>query len=167
VIARFAVLGLVLVTALLIDTVAFAGLGTAGVGPSIVVLTVVAVGLTDGSEAGARFGFGAGLAVDLLSDGLVGLSALVLLLIGYLVGLTRPFLTGSVLLSQVIVGSAGSALAIALYGGLSLLFDPQGLTFGGVVVGAIVAGLVNGVLAPLVVLPVAAALRRVDVTLPT
>lgn len=164
--ARIALLGLVLVTALLVDTVVLASLAVGGVSPSLVVLTVVAVGLTDGGEAGARYGFAAGLGVDLLAGGLVGLSALVYLLTGFLVGALRPYLSGSALVTQVAVGSAASAVAILLYGGLSLLFDPQGIPGGAVLTGGLVAGVGNGVLAPLVIRPVAALLRRVDVSLP-
>lgn len=163
-IARFAVLGLVLVTALLIDTVILVGVSIAGISPSLVILTVVAVSLTDGGEAGSRYGFCAGLAVDLLSGGLVGLFALVYLLTGFLAGSVRPFLTGSALLSQIAVGAAASAFSVALYGGLTLLFDPRGLSAGTVLVAILVTGIGNGILAPVAVLPVAALLRRVDVT---
>jgi rod shape-determining protein MreD len=163
---RVAVLGLVLVTALLLDTVLLTGLAVAGVSPSVVVLAVAAVGLTDGGEAGARFGFAAGLAVDLIAGGLLGVSALVYLLAGFAVGSSRVFLTGSALVTQVAVGGAASAFAILAYGGLALLFDPRGLTPGAVVTATIVIGIANALLAPLVIRPVAAALRRVDVTLP-
>jgi rod shape-determining protein MreD len=165
--ARIAVLGLVLVTALLIDTVMLTGVSVAGVSPSVTVLAVAAVGLHDGGEAGSRFGFAAGLAVDLLAGGLLGVSALVYLLTGFAVGTTRVFVTGSALVTQVLIGAAASAFAIASYGGLALLFDPQGLTPGAVLTATLVVGLGNGLLAPLVVRPVAGALRRVDVTLPS
>jgi rod shape-determining protein MreD len=166
VITRIAVLGLVLVTALLIDTVVLTAVSVAGVSPSITVLAVAAVALADGGEAGARFGFAAGLAVDLLAGGLLGVSALVYLLAGFAVGNARVFLSGSALVTQVLVGAAASAFAIAAYGGLTLLFDPQGLTPGAVLTATVVIGLANGLLAPLVMRPVGAALRRVEVALP-
>jgi rod shape-determining protein MreD len=166
VITRIAVLGLIVVTGLLIDTVVLADLAVAGVSPSVLLLSVAAVGLTDGGEAGARFGFSAGLATDLLSGGLLGVTALVYLLAGFGVGSLRPFIAGSALLTQVTVGAAVSVFAIGVYGGLTLLFDPQGVGGTAILLAAVGIGVANALLAPLVVRPVAAALRRVDVTLP-
>ncbi len=165
-IARAALLGLVLITALLIDTVILAGVSIAGASPTIVLLTVVAVGLSDGGEAGARYGFAAGLAVDLVAGGLVGLTALVFLLTGFAAGALRPYVGGSTVAGQALVGAAASAAAIALYGALSLLFEPEAISAGTVIAGALVTGVTNGLLAPLVIRPVSAVLRRVDVTLP-
>jgi rod shape-determining protein MreD len=164
--ARIALLGLVLITALLLDTVVLSGIGAAGASPSAVLLTVIAVGLTDGGEAGARYGFAAGLGVDLVAGGLVGLSALVYILTGFAVGSLRPFMTGSALAGQVLIGATASAAAIGLYGALSLLFEPEAISAGAVLVGGLVTGVGNGILAPFVIRPVAAALRRVEVTLP-
>lgn len=165
--ARIAVLGLVLVTALLIDTVVLTSLSVSGVSPSLVVLAVAAVGLTDGGEAGARFGFAAGLAVDLLGGDLIGLSSLVYLLTGFGVGASRVLLAGPALLTQFLVGTAASAFAIAAYGALSLLLAPGGVAPGPVLTAAVVIGPVNGLLAPLVFRPMASLLRRVDVALPS
>jgi rod shape-determining protein MreD len=159
---RVLVLGLLLVTAVLIDTVMLSGLSIAGVTPSIVVLTVVAVGLTDGAESGTRYGFAAGLLVDLLSGGLVGLSALVLLLVGFGSGVVRPFLTSSTLLTQVVAAAIGGAFAVFGYGVLSLLFGPEGQSGGAVLVGSVVAAGMSALLAPLVLPPVSSVLRRVD-----
>ena len=165
-IARAALLGLVLVTALLLDTVVLSAVSIAGATPSLVLLTVVAVGLADGGEAGARYGFAAGLAVDLVAGGLVGLTALVYLLTGFAVGALRPYIAGSTLAGQALVGAASTAAAILLYGALSLLFEPEAISAGAVILGALVAGIGNGLLAPLILRPVSAILRRVDVTLP-
>ena len=165
-IARAALLGLVLVTALLLDTVVLSAVSIAGATPSLVLLTVVAVGLADGGEAGARYGFAAGLAVDLVAGGLVGLTALVYLLTGFAVGALRPYIAGSTLAGQALVGAASTAAAILLYGALSLLFEPEAISAGAVILGGLVAGIGNGLLAPLILRPVSAILRRVDVTLP-
>lgn len=159
---RVLVLALLIVTALLLDTVLLSNISIAGVSPSIAVLTVVAVGLTDGPESGLRYGFAAGVLVDLLSGGLVGLSALVFLLVGFGSGVMRPFLTGSTLLTQVSAGAVGGGFGVFGYGVLSLLFDPGGLTGSGVLLGTVATAAMSGLLAPLVLRPVAVVLQRVD-----
>jgi rod shape-determining protein MreD len=161
--ARIAVFGLVLTTALLIETVVLSGLSVAGVSPAVVVLTVVGVSLTEGPESGLRYGFAAGLTVDLLSGGLIGLVALVYLLVGYGAGVLRPFLSGSALVTQVVLGAVAGGVSVLGYGSLTLLFDPEGLTIGAVLLSAIVTMIMSGLLAPFVVRPVGAALRRVDI----
>jgi rod shape-determining protein MreD len=164
VILRVAVFALILLTALLLETVVLSGVSVLGVTPAVVVLSVVGVSLSEGAESGLRYGFAAGLTVDLLSGGLVGLFALVYLLTGYGAGVLRPFLSGSALVTQVSLGAVAGGISVLGYGALTLLFDPGGLTLGRVLLAALVTAAMSGVLAPLVVRPVAAALRRVDVS---
>jgi rod shape-determining protein MreD len=163
VIIRLAVFACILLTALLLETVALSGFTVAGVTPAVVVLTVVGVSLTEGAETGLRYGFAAGLTVDLLSGGLIGLFALIYLLVGYGTGLARPFLSGSALVTQAVLGAVAGGASVLGYGALTLLFDPQGLTFGGVLIATLVTAVMSAVLSPLVVRPVGAALRKVDV----
>jgi rod shape-determining protein MreD len=157
---RVAVLGLVLVTALLLDTVVLVGLAVRGVSPSLVVLTVIAVALAGGPEPGVRYGFIAGLTTDLLAGGLLGLFALVHLLTGYLTGLLRPFLGDGGLLVQLGVGAAASAGNVALYGALTMVLAQQAVTWPMLLLVAVVVGLGNGLLAPFVLRAVTALLRR-------
>lgn len=154
---------LVLVTALLLETVLLPGLAVQGVVPAVVLLTVVGFGLAEGSESGSRYGFVAGFVVDLLSGGLIGLSALVFLLAGFCAGLSRPYLSTSVLVGQVVVGGAASAGATLLYGLLSLLLEPGGPTLPGVVTAAIITGFYSAAVGPFVLRPVAALSKRVEV----
>lgn len=160
-IARTGLLALVLVTAVLLETVVFAGLAIAGHAPAVVALTVVAVALADGSEAGARYGFAAGLAVDLIAGGLLGLNAIVLVLVGWGTGVSRTFLTGPPVLGQVLVGGAACAGAVAGHGLLAFLLDPDSVTVTGVLRSVLATGLYSAALAPFVVRPVVAAARRV------
>ena len=113
-ILRGVALGLVLVTALLLQTVVAPAVTVAGIPPDLVVVTVLVLAVLEGPGTGMRYGFAAGLALDLLAagDSLVGTSALVLLAVGYLAGSTRPFLSGSELIGQIIVAAAGSAFVV-------------------------------------------------------
>lgn len=115
-ILRGAVLGLVLVTALLLQTVVAPAVAVAGLAPDLVVLTVLAAGLLEGPGSGLRYGFAAGLAVDLLASGetILGTSALVFLLVGYSAGAARPYLAANELLGQTLASAVGSATVVLL-----------------------------------------------------
>lgn len=82
---------LMVAVAVVLQPILFARLPLPGAAPSIVSIAVVAVGMGCGATAGAVAGFGAGLALDLMppATGLVGLSALSLLLAGHLAGRVR------------------------------------------------------------------------------
>ncbi len=115
-ILRGAVLALVLVTALLVQTVVAPAAAVAGIVPDLVVLTVLALGLLEGPGTGLRYGFAAGLVVDLLASGetILGTSALVFLLVGYAAGAARPYLAANELLGQTLASAVGSAAVVLL-----------------------------------------------------
>lgn len=157
----------VLVSVLLLDTVVLPGVTIAGWRPDLVALSVVAFALADGPGAGARYGFAAGLASDLLAgvDALVGLSALVLLLLGHGAGVVRVYLAGTGVLGEMAVGALATAVAVIGYGLLGLLLGAGPLTVATVVEGGAVSGALNGLLAPFVIRPVRALSRRVSASL--
>lgn len=162
-IVRLGLMGLVLLTALLLGTVVLGAISFGVWRPDLVVLTVVAFGLAEGAGTGARYGFVAGLVVDLLSAGthVVGTAALVLLLIGYASGALRPYLSTSGLAGQIGMAASASAVAVAAYGLLGQLLEVDSPSLLGVVQSALATGVYNAVLAPLVLLPVGALSRRV------
>jgi rod shape-determining protein MreD len=159
---RFTALALLLVTAALLESTVFAALAIAGHTPSIVTLTVVGVALADGAESGGTYGFASGLFVDLLGTGLVGPTALVLLLVGFATGLLRPYLTGPPVMVHVVSGGLAVTAASALLGLLLFLLDPADLTMRALVEGTLVTGLYSAALAPFVVRPAMALCRRVE-----
>ena len=152
----------VMLTALLIETVMLSGLAVSGVTPPLVLLTVVGFGLSEGPGVGLRYGFAAGLLVDLLSGGLVGLSALVYLVAGYVAGSSRPYLSGSQLVGQLSVGAAVCGGGILAYAFLAVLFDPGGLTIGAVVLATLAGAFFGGLFTPVVIRPIAALCARLD-----
>jgi rod shape-determining protein MreD len=165
-IARLGMMGLVLVTALLLNTVVFPAFAIAGWRPELITLTVVAFALADGPGTGARYGFLAGLAADLLSDSgqLVGITALVLLGVGYVSGLARPYFAGTTLAGQVAITGAASAGAVLAHGILALLLDFSAFTPGTLLQAAAVVGCYTAALAPVVLRPLMALSRRVPAT---
>jgi rod shape-determining protein MreD len=103
--------------AVLLDSVVFAPLDLPGAPPNVLVLVVAALALVFGPVGGSFVGFWAGFAADVLppADHLIGRYALVLCLVGYLVGLLREEVGDSVLLALVCVAVA-AGLATVLYG---------------------------------------------------
>lgn len=162
-IARVLAMGAVLLTALLFQTVIFAGMSVFGWRPDVVLVTVVAFALADGPRTGARYGFTAGLASDLLSvTGLVGMGALVYLLVGYFCGLLRPYLAGTILTGQVAVAAAAGAAAVLAYGAVGMLLDLTSYNVGSVLAGALVIGVYDGLIAPFICRPVALLSERFE-----
>lgn len=112
------------VLALVVQVSIFARLHLPGAVPDLVLLVVVALALVHGHTAGALVGFGAGLLADLAppADHATGRYALVLCLIGYLVGLVRPetgrLRSATVPMLAVLAAAIGSTLLYALVGSL-------------------------------------------------
>lgn len=162
-IARIAAMAAVLVLALLVGTVVFPLLAIGGWRPDLVVLTVAAFAYIDGADTGARYGFAAGLAADLVTGGshLLGVSALVLLGVGYTVGLARPYLAQTGLLGQVLVAATATALAVVGLGVVGIVLDLVPAEIVAVLQAAGAVAAYNALLAPFVFVFVGWITRRV------
>lgn len=165
---RVVVMGAVLLTALLLDTVVMPAFTIAGWRPDIVTLTVIAFALADGPDTGARYGFLAGLCGDLLSGGnsVVGLTALTLLIVGDAVGRIRPYLSGTAIVGEITVASIGGAAAVVGYGLVSLLLDLRQFTPALIVQAALMTALWNVLLGPPLIRAVGLVARRFTVSEP-
>ena len=80
---------LLLIAVVLVQTAVLPHLRIAGVAPEVGLVATVAVAFVAGPEAGAVFGFAAGLALDLFLSTPLGLSALAWSLTGYAVGVLQ------------------------------------------------------------------------------
>lgn len=156
---------MVLLTALLLGTVVLPGISFGMWRPDLVVLSVVAFALADGSGTGARYGFVAGLTVDVLSTGsqLVGTAALVLLLVGYSCGVARPYLSATGLVGKIALAMAATTLAVLSFGMLSQLLEVSSATPLQALQSALATGLYNVLFAPFVLAAVAALSAKLPV----
>ena len=86
---RVAVMVALAVSAVLIELTVLPWLHLPGATPDVVTVTVVAFGLSAGPVRGAIMGFGAGLLLDVVPPavGLVGVTAVVLVVVGYVAGI--------------------------------------------------------------------------------
>lgn len=156
-ILRGVAFALLLVSVLLVQTVVAPAARVAGVVPDLVVLSVLSVGMIRGPGAGLRYGFAAGIAVDLLSgpDSIVGVTALLLLLAGYGAGMVRPFIAASQLPGQMLVGGLGVPVVVLLAELFDLLLGGEVAAPVALLTAAVVSGAYAALLAPLMGLLVA------------
>ena len=127
---RKLVAALAVVLALLVQLTIINGLALPGGGtPDLVLLCVIAIGMTGGPSCGVIAGFSAGLALDLAppASQLVGQYALVLCLVGYCSGRLRFTLRHSAVLA-LIAAAAMAALGEALSAVLTLALDTPEVT---------------------------------------
>lgn len=127
---RKLVAALAVVLALLVQLTIINGLALPGGGtPDLVLLCVIAIGMTGGPSCGVIAGFSAGLALDLAppASQLVGQYALVLCLVGYCSGRLRFTLRHSAVLA-LIAAAALAALGEALSAVLTLALDTPEVT---------------------------------------
>jgi rod shape-determining protein MreD len=124
--ARGAVFSLLLLAAVVLQVTFFGYFSYDGVVPNLVLLVVVAAGLTRGPELAALLGFVGGMAIDLVppADNVAGRWALALVVVGYLAGRVRQDASRStvVALGTVAASSFVATSLVALSG--MLLRDP-------------------------------------------
>ncbi|MFA9430863.1 rod shape-determining protein MreD [Egicoccus sp. AB-alg2] len=150
-ILRVLVVGLLLVTAAVLQTALFPFFTLAGFRPDLLLLVTLAVGLRDGPLAGLRVGFAAGLLTDLLvSESPVGLAALVYTAIGFTVGLARPYLAPESITAPVILAFLSGLLGTAAYGVVALLLGEDRTTPLMLAQASVAVALYNTLLAPIV-----------------
>jgi rod shape-determining protein MreD len=105
-----------LIAAVLLQAALAPSLRIFGIVPNIVFLVVVTLALVEGPIAGCTAGFVGGLLFDLLGSGVVGPSALVLTLVGYVAGLMQANMFAEGWLLPVTVVAVASLAAEVTYG---------------------------------------------------
>lgn len=163
-IARIALVALVLVTAVILQTAVFPYITIAGFRPDLLLLVVTGFALRDGSLSGVRVGFAAGLVADLLlNQSAVGLSVLVFIGVGYTVGLARPYLAPESVTAPLLMAFLSGLLGTAGYGVLSRLLGDERYTLLLVAQASSFVALYNTLLAPVVIGAVTRLGRRVPI----
>ncbi|MER7912017.1 rod shape-determining protein MreD [Streptomyces sp. NPDC003444] len=154
-----------IVVALVVQVSVLARLQLPGAVPDLVLLTVVGLALVYGHVSGALIGFTAGLLADLAppADHAAGRYALVLCVIGYLVGLARPengrLTSAAGPMAVVVAAAVGSTL---LYAGVGALVGDTAARHVGLGFLLFTAALYDLLLAPFVVPLVMALARRAE-----
>jgi rod shape-determining protein MreD len=139
----------VVLTALLLQSTLFAQIKLGGAKPDLVFLVTIVLAFLEGPSSGSLAGFVGGMAEDFLLNQPKGITALTLTLVGYAVGMLRQYITTpSPLLPVVLVGTA-TAGGMLFYGLVSFLLGQLTVSGGFVVRVALLTGVYNAVLTPL------------------
>jgi rod shape-determining protein MreD len=146
----------VVVTALLLQSTAFAQVKLLGAKPELMYLVTVLLAMMEGPSSGAIGGFTAGMAQDFLLDQPKGITALTLTLVGYVVGMARQYIvTPSPLLPVLLV--AGATFGGVLFYGFVAFLLGQLSGIGFLLRTAFLASVYNAALTPILY----PALRRI------
>ncbi|MGH2773505.1 MAG: rod shape-determining protein MreD [Actinomycetota bacterium] len=147
---RLAAFSLIVLLAVLLQNTVFAGLKMFGVSPDIVVVVVVCFAMLEGPTTGAMVGFWGGLLRDLFLSAPKGLTGLSYLLVGYVVGIVRPYVESTSVLVPVAGVFFGSLGAAGLYEILEALLGRQGVSLGKSIKVVVLLSVYNSLLAPFI-----------------
>lgn len=151
-ISRAVVLALLVLTAAAVQTAVLPFVAVAGFRPDLLLLLSIAFAVHDGPEAGVRIGFVAGLATDLLlQTSALGVAALTYAVVGYLVGIARPYFATNSMTAPLLLAFAGSTVGSLVLGLLSSFLGDAVLDVELVVTVALFVGVVHTLLIPFVV----------------
>jgi rod shape-determining protein MreD len=151
VIQRILVLGLLVLTAAVLQTALFPALTLGGFRPDLLLLLPLAVGVRDGSASGARVGAVSGLVSDLLiSQSPLGLGMLVLAGVGYAVGVVRPYLAPGSFTAPLLLAFVTGMLGTAGFGAFGALLGDDSVTSTLLLQASLAVALYNTLLAPIV-----------------
>lgn len=152
----------VLVVAVVLHTAVLPQLRVAGVGADLLLLVGVAAGLAGGSSRGVVVGFLAGLLADCFLSTPFGLSALCGGLVGFGAGAHAETVVRAAAWIPAATAAVASASGVALFAALGTVLGERGLVDRRLVTVAVVVGVANGLLLPLVLPPVRWATRPRD-----
>jgi rod shape-determining protein MreD len=139
----------VVLTALVLQSTVFAQISLGGTKPDLVYLVTIVLAFLEGPSSGAVAGFAGGMVEDFMLNLPKGITALTLTLVGYTVGTIRQFVVSpSPLLPVVVVGTATTA-GILFNQIVAFLLGQLHVGAGEVVRVALLTGLYNAVLTPI------------------
>jgi rod shape-determining protein MreD len=140
----------VVVAALVLQSTVFAQITLLKARPDLMYLLTVLVALLEGPASGAVLGFAGGMAEDFLLNTPKGITALTLTLLGYAVGTVRQYIASPSALVPVIMVGAGTAVGLMFNGLVKFLLGQLDAGWGYQLQIALLTGLYNAILTPLV-----------------
>lgn len=153
-IRRVLVIGLVLITALLLQSTLFPQLTLLGVRPELVYLVTILFALLEGPTEGAVVGFVGGLFQDFLLNAPKGITALTLTMLGYSIGLASQFITSPSPLLPTVLVALGTAAAVAFHSVVSFLLGefphPMGFTAKVILLSALYGAVLTPIANPII-----------------
>jgi rod shape-determining protein MreD len=143
-------LGVVLLLALLVQLTVFVDVRIAGVAPELLALVAVTAGFFVGPERGPLIAFVAGLLWDIYLPTPLGVSAITFAVVAFVVGSLNEGLFHDTRGQLVLVAGVASAATVVGYALLGSILGESGLIDTDMLVVALLVGVTNAVLAPVV-----------------
>ncbi|HEY7280649.1 MAG TPA: rod shape-determining protein MreD [Actinomycetota bacterium] len=140
----------VVLAALVLQSTVFAQITLLKARPDLMYLLTVLVALLEGPASGAVLGFAGGMAEDFLLNTPKGITALTLTLLGYAVGMVRQYIASPSALVPVLMVGAGTAVGLMFNGLVKFLLGQLDAGWGYQLQIALLTGLYNAILTPLV-----------------
>lgn len=140
--------GLIIITAVVIQMSWIAKFQVGGVIGNVVILVAIAAGIEGGAERGAIAGFAAGIVFDSLQQTPFGLWALVFSVVAYMVGTFQRSVLRAAWWIPVVTAVAGTAASVILYVLVGQLLGQQFRTENLPMI-VLVTSVMNAVLSPL------------------
>lgn len=142
-------LSAVIVTALLLQTTVFADIRLLGARPELMYLITIVFAMLEGPSSGAIAGFSGGMAQDFFLNQPKGITALVLTLVGYTVGMLRQYIVSPSPALPVFLVAGGTFAGVLFYGLVAFLLGQldTGLLY--LLRVAFLSAVYNGILTPL------------------
>ena len=139
----------IVVTALLLQSTAFAQVKLLGAKPELMYLVTVVLAMLEGPAVGAIGGFAAGMGQDFLLNQPKGITALTLTLLGYAVGTVRQFIVTPSPALPVLLVAGATFVGVLFYGLVSFLLGQLSVGFLFLLRTAFLSAIYNALLTPL------------------
>ena len=143
-------IGLVIVITVVIQLTVFVDVRVAGVAPELLALLAVLAGFLAGPDRGPMVAFASGAMWDVYLPTPLGLSAITFAIVAFVVGSLEAGLFHDSRLTLVVFAGLGTVSAVIGYALLGEIVGQRGLVDVRMLKVAVVAGLLNALLAPLV-----------------
>ena len=143
-------LGVVFVVALVVQLTVFVDVRVAGVAPELLALVAITAGFFVGPERGPVIAFAAGLLWDIYLPTPLGISAITFAVVAFAVGSLNEGLFHDTRSQLVLVAGVASGSAVIGYALFGFVVGESGLIDVDLVPMALLVGLMNAVLSPLV-----------------
>ncbi len=151
---RFGIFSLTLLTAVLLQTTVFSKLKILDVSPDLLLAVVICFALLEGPTVGGVLGFSGGFMRDLLLDAPMGLTGLAYLIVGYIAGSIRPYISSTSVFVPAACVFAGTALATGLYEIFQALLGQRTPPMSRAIQVVVLTALYNTILVPFIYPPV-------------
>jgi rod shape-determining protein MreD len=151
--------GFVLFASVVVQLTVFVDVRVADVAPELLALVSVLAGFLAGPERGATIAFGAGLLWDIWLPTPLGLAAMAFATVAFAIGSIEAGLFNDSRAQVAALAFLGTFAAVTGYALLGEVVGQRGLVDLELLRVALIAGVLNGVLAPMMVRPMRWALR--------